>query len=48
MRKNLSTTIRKEIYEKTGGHCAYCGIPLETAVVEKVIKPLYNFKAADA
>lgn len=29
MRKNIPQKIRKQVYEKYGGHCAYCGCELE-------------------
>lgn len=28
-RKSISTKIRRQVYEKYGGRCAYCGEPIE-------------------
>lgn len=28
-RKSIPTKVRKRVYEKYGGQCAYCGEPIE-------------------
>ena len=39
MSKNINTSKRKVVYQKTMGHCAYCGIKLDpfSFVVEHVV-----------
>lgn len=41
-RKPISKAIRKQVYEKYGGHCAYCGCKLEYKDMQvDHIEPLY-------